>query len=124
MNNRLAFRVVIAIVAMATMAAVGFYAYNLGVAHGIAESGHALTAPAAGAPGVFWPGPWGFHFVFFPFFPFLFILFWVVVLRGLFWRGRRWGHPYRWESVPPVFEEWHRRVHAQSGPATPSGTNV
>ena len=34
--------------AIATLAAVGFYAYNLGVAHGLAQSGHALATPRSG----------------------------------------------------------------------------
>jgi hypothetical protein len=122
MNQRLGFRIAITLLTAASLAAVGFYAYNLGLAHGIAVSGHALTAPWAGSPGAFWPGPWGYHF-FFPFSPLLFILLWVLVLRGLFWRGP-WGHHYQWMSVPPAFEEWHRRAHAQSGTTPPSGTNV
>ncbi len=47
MGNRFAFRLLIALVAIATLAAVGFYAYKLGVAHGLAQSGHTLATPGA-----------------------------------------------------------------------------
>lgn len=125
MGSRFAFRLLLALVAMATLAAVSFYGYNLGVAHGLAQNGHAL-APGAGLPFAYWPHPWAFGFGFFPFFPMLFIiLFWVVIARGLFWRGRwgrGWGH---WHGdVPPAFEEWHRRAHAQPGSPTPSRPNA
>ena len=58
----------------------------------------------------------------FPFFPFVFILFWFFFARGIFWRGG-W-HRRGWDSgscggVPPAFEEWHRRAHAQPEPPRP-----
>jgi hypothetical protein len=85
MGNRTVFWVVIALLLIATLAGVGYYSYSAGVAHGIAESGRAV---AGAAPVVIWPR-WGFGFGFFPFFPiFFFILVWIVLLRGLFWRGR------------------------------------
>jgi hypothetical protein len=87
------------------------YAYNLGVAQGIAESGRAVAASGSGVPIVVWPPPWGFGF--FPFFPLFFILFWFVMLRGLFWRG-----PWRRRGIPPELEEWHRRAHAHEMPST------
>jgi hypothetical protein len=109
---------------IAIAAIAGAYAYNLGVAHGIAESGRALSAPGTGGPAVvMWPRPWGFGFGFFPFFPFLIVLFWFAVLRGICWRGgwRRHGwNDYRNGGVPPAFEEWHRRAHSQPGTPPPS----
>ena len=70
------------------------------------------AAPGGAAPMVFYPRPWGFGFGFFP----LMILFWIFVIRGLFWRGR-WGggcgYGSRYGGVPPAFDEWHRRAHAQ-----------
>jgi hypothetical protein len=125
MGNRFLIPLLIALVAIGTLAAVGVYAYNLGVAHGLAHSGHALSGPGAGPPFVYYWHPWAFGFGFFPFFPLLFILFWVLIFRGLFWRGRwgrGWGH---WEGgVSPAFEEWHRRAHAQPGSPAPSGPNA
>jgi hypothetical protein len=100
--------------------AVGAVGYNIGVSHGLA-----LAAPVAGAGGV--PGaalpylyyrPWRFGFGFGPLF---FVLLLVFVFRPLFWGGfyrRRWSHAHP-DGVPPRFEEWHRRAHAQmSGPAS------
>jgi len=113
MSNRYAYRWLIGLALVAALAGVGFYAYNLGLAHG---------APGTAVPVVVWPRPWGFGF--FPFFPLLFILFWVFVLRGLFWRGR-WGGPcwgyrgYRgYRGIPPEFDEWHRRAHGEQGTPT------
>ena len=85
--------------------------------HGIAESGRVLAAPGNGVPLVaVWPRPWGFGFGFFPFFPLFFVLFWVLVLRGLFWQRARWGRGYGHHEVPRMFDEWHRRAHAQQAP--------
>ena len=125
MGNRFAFRLLVALFAIGVFAGVGVYSYNLGVAQGLAQSGHALTAPGAGPPYAYWPHPWAFGFGFFPFFPLLFIVFFVFILRGLFWRG--WGGP-RWGywhgGVPPAFEEWHRRAHAQPQSPASSGPNA
>jgi len=118
MGDRFGFRLLMGAVMIAALATVGFYTYNLGVAHGVAEGTRAIAAVpgGAGAPAiVVWPRPWGGGFGFFPFFPLFFILFWVFVARGLFWRGR-WGRSCRYDGVPPAFEEWHRRAHAQQTP--------
>jgi hypothetical protein len=116
MNNQRLFRALaIGVLMIAGAAAIGIGAYNAGVAagvaHGIAESSRVIAPPPAGTPYVYvWPHPWGFGF--FPFFPFLFFLLFFFVLRGLLWRGR-WhgGWRYRYDGVPPAFEEWHRRAH-------------
>ena len=106
----------IGLLVLALLVAAGAYVYNLGFAQGVAESGRFVQAPGAGVPVVaFWPRPWGFGF--FPFFPLLFILFWFLVLRGLFWRGG-WAGRCGSRSIPRRFDEWHRRAHAaeQGGP--------
>ena len=125
MGERFGFRLLMGAVMITALATVGFYTYNLGVAHGVAESTQAIAAqagtPGAGAPAVVvWHRPWGGGFGFFPFFPLFFILFWVFIARGLFWRGARWGR-YRHDGVPPAFDEWHRRAHAQQGPGPAPG---
>ena len=99
----------LAIVALVIIvaAAVGMGAYNQGVAQGIAQSAAIASSPA-GVPnpypysyGYGWhPRPWGFGV-----FPFFLMLFLFVGLKGLLWRG-----------VPPRFEEWHRRAHAEAPP--------
>jgi hypothetical protein len=118
----------IGLLVVAMLAIVGGYAYNMGVAHGIAESGKLAAAPGAAAPLYAWyPHPWGFGFGFFPFFPIfplLFIFFVFCVLRGLLWRRRWSGYGYGYGcgyggGVPPAFDEWHRRAHAQPGAPAP-----
>ena len=106
----------IGLLVIAMLAIVGVYAYNVGVAHGLAESGRLVAAPGAAVPVVFWR-PWGFGF--FPFFPLLFIRFWCVALRGLFWRRRWYGGACGYGGVPPAFDEWHRRAHAAQEPPAP-----
>src|SRR4029077_4984540 len=109
-----AFRWLAGLLMVAMLVAAGVYTYNIGVAHGLAESGRVFAAPGTGVPVVaVWPRPWGFGFGFFPFFPFLFILFWFFVARGLFWRGawRRSVHGYG--GVACELDEWHRRAHTR-----------
>jgi len=119
MRSRFAFRWLAGLVMIAAVASVGIYTYNLGLAHGIAESARTIAAPGTAPVVVLWPRPWGFGF--FPFFPFLFILFWFFVARGLFWRGA-WRRRMHGEgAIPPQFEEWHRRAHAQQGPPPAPG---
>jgi hypothetical protein len=107
--------------AIALLALVGVYIYDLGVAHGLAESAKVSGFGAGDGPYFGWWRPWGFGF--FPLFPFL-ILLWLV-LRAFFWRGpwyrRRWYGPGGDDGrggVPPAFEEWHRRAHGQREPPT------
>jgi hypothetical protein len=122
MGGRFAVRWLMGFLMIAALAGVAFYAYNLGVAHGVvqgvAERAVAAAPGAATFPVVFYPRPWGFGF---GFFPFLFILFGIFLLRGLFWR-RAWygGYACGSRGVPRGFDEWHRRAHGQDQPpATP-----
>lgn len=117
MDRRFRFGWLIGLVGLVLAVLVAVYAYNLGVAHGVAAAAQA-AAPAPGVPPFAWgPRPWGFGFFpFFPLFPLFFILLFVVLLRGLFWRGRWGGGMYcRHDGVPAAFDEWHRRAHAQPG---------
>ena len=122
MNNRSLVRALaIAALVIAAAAAIGFGAYNAGVAQGIAESGRAIAAPPPGTPYVY-VRPWGFGF---PFFPIFFLLFFFFVVRGLLWGGRGrggCGYGYRYEGVPPAFDEWHRRAHGEQRPSGPTPT--
>lgn len=112
MRNRLALRVAIALLAGLALVMVGGYAYNLGVVHGIAESGRA-AASGTGVPVVgVWPRPWGFGW--FPVFPLFFLFALLFLVRGLYWRGAwgcGYGYGYGSPGVPPAFDEWHRRAH-------------
>ncbi len=122
MDRGFRFRWLAGLLTVAMLAIVGVYAYNLGVAHGVAETSRLIAAPGDAAAAIpVWPRHyWGHGFGFFPFFPFLFILFWFCLARGIFWRGgwhhRRWDYYGHGGGVPPAFDEWHRRAHAQPGP--------
>jgi hypothetical protein len=105
--------------ALIVAAFVGFFAYNAGIAHGVATvAGQQIAQPAPGAPpaafvpyGYGYYRPWGFGFVFAPFFFFLLFFF---VVRALFWGGpwRRYGcYPRGYYGGPGSFDEWHRRAH-------------
>jgi hypothetical protein len=125
MRDRFAFRWLIGLLMVAMVAAVGVYTYNLGIAHGIAESGRAIATPGTGVPVVaVWPRPWGFGFGFFPFFPFLFILFFLFAVRGPCWRGTWRGRMHGPGGVPAAFDEWHRRAHAQPNAPPAPGSHV
>lgn len=110
--------------ALLLAAAVGFWAFQAGVAHGIEQSGKIVVppagAPAAGAypypyPYYGWHRPWGFGFFFVPLF---FFAFWFLIVRGLFWR-RSW---YGGGCGPRGrFEEWHRQAHEWEGEAPTAG---
>ena len=113
MSNRSLVRAfAIAALVVAGAAAIAIGAYNAGVTQGLAHSG-ALTAPAGGPPYAvypyMWHRPWGLGL--FPVFPFFFLLLFFFAVRGLVWRGRGWRA--RYGGVPPAFEEWHRRAHAE-----------
>lgn len=119
MNGRFVFRILLAIVLVGILVSLGVFIYNAGVSQGLAASG---TVPAPGGEvqpsPYYWAPfyrPWGFGF--FPFgfiFPLFFGLLIIWAISGLFFRGRRhWG----WRShepgeVPPMLEEWHRKLHA------------
>jgi hypothetical protein len=115
------YRWLIGLFVIGLLVMVGGYAYQAGIAQGLAQSGN-LAAPGAAAAAIMWRHPWGFGFFpFFPIFPiFFFILFWGIVLRGVFWRRRFPGYwhgpgygPEYSQGVPPMFNEWHRRAHAR-----------
>jgi predicted nucleic acid-binding protein len=120
MNNGLRFAWIA--VTLLLVAAAGFFAYDAGTAHGIAVSAKlpaAVAAPGA-APYPYpyaypywgWHRPWGFGFFVVPLF---FLAFWVLIVRGLFWR-RGFGSPRGRGGCGPDgpggrLDEWHRRAH-------------
>ena len=124
MDNRLFRTFAIGVLFLAAAAAIAIGAYNAGVAQGLAESGRIIASPPAGTPVVYmWPRPWGFGF--FPFLPLFFLFVFFFAVRGLLWRGR-WhgGRRYRYDGVPPIFDEWHRRAHAHPGSPSDPGSRT
>jgi hypothetical protein len=115
MSNNIRWFVIIGALLLAV--AVGFGAWQAGVAHGIEQSGKIVVPPSGPAPYPYpypyygWHRPWGFGFLLVPFF----FLFWFLVVRGLFWRraGRGcYGSRDR-------FEEWHRQAHERGAASEP-----
>jgi len=133
MNGRIVFSVLLVLVIVVGAVGIGMYAYNVGIAQGMATTGKADVPPSAavtpfqyyGMPYLYRPfgmhgfGGFGFLSCLFPLFIF-FVFF--GVMRMVFWRAR-WGgmHHRHWEGgVPPMAEEWHRKMHEQQGQAKKS----
>ena len=140
MNRSIIFRGFMALVLLAALVGIGVFAFNAGIAQGLATK---LPAPSAGSGTAPLPYPYYGMPHFFPFFGFggfgcfgvlipLLLLFLVFgAFRGLFWHGPRhwhmmghgpwgrgpWGTPPSGEpgmNVPPMVSEMHRRMHEQS----------
>jgi hypothetical protein len=138
MNRRIVLGILVVLLLVVGAVAVGGYAYQLGVAQGLANSGK-LVAPQGdgvaplmpfyyGAPYFYHPFGFGFGFLgcLFPLLGFFLIF---ALIRALFWgagwRGRRGWGGHGWggqdfgpggEGVPPVFAEWHKRSHGEPKP--------
>jgi hypothetical protein len=121
--------VVLAIVAGA--AAVGYLAYNAGVANGLAQGGSSGAPAEPGAVTPYFYAPYGFRHYGFGFGPFgclVPLLFFFIIfgaMRMMFW-PRRWGWgPGGWgrhghhghEEWPGWMKEraeaWHRQMHGE-----------
>jgi hypothetical protein len=130
-ENNVVLRIIAASVLIAVIAAIGFFAFRAGVAQGSPITIEAPSGETAPMPypyhgwGMPFHRPFGFGFGFFGFL-FLIFLFFVALraLRVLFWGPRwGWGHHHsghgpwgRWENgAPPIFEEWHKRAHGETG---------
>jgi hypothetical protein len=102
---------------------IGALAYQAGVSHGLALQIPAGTAAAPLPPYAYyygWYRPWGFGL----FGPFFFVLFWLFVVRAIFWGGRRRWYGRGWHDGPYGFEEWHRRAHERMSNPPPTPTNL
>jgi len=130
MDGKIGLRIVSALVLIAAIAGIGFFAYQAGFAHGSpvtieAPSGDANAVPAPyfgygyGMP--FHRGHFGFGFgCFGPLLAFFLVVLALKSFRMLFW-GPRWGWGHhrghwgrRWEGgAPPMFHEWHKRAHGE-----------
>ena len=134
MNDKVGLRILSALVLIAAIAGIAFFAFQAGVAQGspvTIEAPAGQTAPVAPYP-VYGYGhamrfyhPFGFGFGCFGLLIPLFLFFLVLrAFRVLFWGSRwGWGHhgghgPWRqgWgeRGLPPMFEEWHKRAHGET----------
>ena len=119
-NNGL--RIVSALLLIAAVAAIAFFAFQAGVAQGSpitieSPSGETMPAPypyyGYGMP--FHRPHFGFGYGFGCLGPLLAFFLLFAAFRFLFWP--RWGHHRghwgrHWEGgAPPIFEEWHKRAH-------------
>lgn len=131
MNTSTTFKIIAGLVLVAALAGIAFFAFSAGAAYGATQD---LPIPALDPENLPHPyygygaRPYAFHGLgclglLVP----LFLLFLVFgAFRRLIWgpwRGNR--HPGAWgrgwnEGVPPMFYEWHRRMHQADGENAPS----
>jgi hypothetical protein len=130
-GNNVGLRLIAALVLVAALAGIGYFAFQAGVAQGSPVTIQAPEGQTAPMPypyygwGMPFHRPFGFGFGCFGFLIVLFLFFLALrSLRLLFWGPRwGWGHHHgghgpwgRWENgVPPMFEEWHKRAHGEAG---------
>jgi hypothetical protein len=124
-TNQIALRIVAALVLVAAIAGIAYFAFQAGVMRGSpvvveAPSGQTVPAPypyyGYGMP---FHHPFGIGFGFFGFLLLLFLFFAAMrAFRIMLWGPRwGWGHHGPWRhgwgegGVPSMFEEWHRRAH-------------
>jgi hypothetical protein len=121
---RILWRVLVVLVLIAAILGIGVYAYNIGMAQGLAQKVQTSTVGSVPMPYLYYGhlSP-GFGFGLLGCLVPLFLMFLIFgSLRFLFWRGPMgWGHMHhrRWnwqdengKDVPPFFAERHRRAHA------------
>ena len=129
-GNNVGLRIISALVLIAAIAGIAYFAFQAGVVRGSpvtieAPSGETVPAPypyygyGYGMP---FHRPFGFGFGLLGFLILFFLFFTALrAFRFLFWGPRwGWGHHHtghgpwgrHWENgVPPMFEEWHKRAH-------------
>jgi len=126
MNGKIVARIVSALVLIAAIGGIAFFAYQSGIAQGSpvtiqAPSGESVSAlyPYYGYGMPFHRSHFGFGYGCFGILITLFLLALAMkAFRLMVWGPRwGWGH-YRgpwgrhWEGgVPPMFDEWHKRAH-------------
>jgi len=87
MNKSIIFRIVLALVLIGAMLGLGAFAFNAGLARGLAMSAPAAAGEPLQPSYGFYGMPYGRHFM------------------GFGGKGD-WS-----KGVPPMFDEWHQRAH-------------
>jgi len=138
MNGKIGLRIVAGLVLLAAIAGVAFFAFQAGVAKGSPITIQAPSGDSNPAPGEFnrrldapfhdprfgygmrFHHPFGFGFgCFGPLLALLLLLLAFKAFRVMMWGPRwGWGHHHGWgeRGVPPMFEEWHKKMHGEQQP--------
>jgi|SRR5271157_2113337 len=122
MNGKIFARIIAALVLVAAVAGIAFFAFNAGVAQGVATK--LPTTQPGNMPYAYHGAPFFWHpfFGFFGFLMGLLVLFFVLRLISFIVFGPRWGymgHRHMWRhgwdenGVPPMFKEMHDRAHGK-----------
>ena len=130
MNEKIWLRILAALVLIAAIAGIAFFAYQAGVVHGSPVTVQAPAGQSAPALYPYYGMPFGYGMrgAFFPFWGFgcfgllipLFLFFLAMrAFRFMIW-GPRWGmgrhmhgHWHGEDGVPSMFKEIHDRAHGQ-----------
>jgi len=132
MNGNVGLRIVSALVLIAALGGIAFFAFQAGVAQGSPVTIEAPAGQTAPMPAPFYGygygmpfhHPFGFGYGFGCFGPLLALFLIFIALKSfrfMLW-GSRWGHhmhgrgPWgrHWENgVPPMFDEWHKKMHGE-----------
>ncbi len=131
MRGSIFIRILFAVILVAALVGIGAFIYNAGVSQGLA-TGRSMSAPEGDGlvQPYFYPPyyrPWGFGF-FGLILPLLVVFLIFMLVRGLFFRSWRHHGPWKgyesrehWKKgVPPMVEEWHRKMHAEPDEQTPT----
>jgi len=132
---KIGLRIVSALVLIAALAGIAFFAFQAGVAKGSPVTIEAPAGQQQVAPmmpyygygyGMRFHHPFGFGLgCFGPLLAFFLIVLAFKSFRMMLW-GPRWGHmghrmhghgPWgrHWENgIPPMFEEWHKKAHGET----------
>jgi hypothetical protein len=128
MNGKIGLRIVSALVLIAAIAGIAFFAFRAGVSQGSPITIEAPSGESAPVPyphygygyGMRFHHPFGFGLGCFGILIPLFLFFLALkAFRFAFW-GPRWGHHGPWRhgwgerGVPPMFDEWHKKAHGES----------